>query len=505
MDGFQRSECLPGTRTEIRTRIIEWMFSETKQNIFWLYGVAGSGKSTVSTTIANHVREMSRLGAFLFFGRGKSDPSSVIRTLAYKLALFDSSIGSSILSEIENDKDIATASPQHQFNKLLLQPLLAQASPPPHAPIIIILDALDECGTPETRRGLVKLLQKEFPKLPKNFRFLVTSRQEPDIDRAFSSCPEAVSVVGLDYTSRNSRNDVSLYIRSEMREIVEEQVEIPEDWPWEENMERLCTLAGGLFIWASTAVRMVKHSDNPFYRLDCLVSNSQSISAFGLDELYSTVLRSSGVEWDDERSRDRFKRIFSLLLLSKIPLSSKAIDGILGFASREPSLLVLSKLRSLITYSPGGPVSLLHASFSDYLTSPDRAHDPWFIDTNEAKRYIVEQCFTVMKDMLRFNICDLDSSFVRNDDIPDLANRVKARIPSHLRYACVHWTHHISDAPYSPDLRNILDDFARHRLLFWFEVLSLVRAFGHVAGRGLYDASQWSKVSHQGQIVFIRD
>ncbi|KAL5532079.1 hypothetical protein ACEPAF_5643 [Sanghuangporus sanghuang] len=367
MDGFHRPECLPGTRTKIRTQIIDWMFSETKQNVFWLYGVADSGKSTVSTTIANHFREMSRLGAFLFFERGKSEPSSVLRTIAYKLALFDSSIGTSILSQLEHDKDIATASPLHQFRKLLLQPLPGLESPPLQ-PVMIVLDALDECGTAEGRRSLMELFLEEFPKLPNAFRFLVTSRQEADIDRAFSSRPDTVHAESFDYTSRSSRNDVSLYLRIEMRKVVEEQVEIPEDWRWDENMELLGTAAGGLFIWASTAVRMVKDSDNPFYRLDRLVSDSRSLSGFGLDELYATVLESSGINWADARSRDRFEEVFALILLSKFPLSSKTIDGILGFSSLEPSLLILSKLRSLITYSPGGPVSLLHASFSDYLT-----------------------------------------------------------------------------------------------------------------------------------------
>ncbi|KAL5521307.1 hypothetical protein ACEPAG_9230 [Sanghuangporus baumii] len=163
-----------------------------------------------------------------------------------------------------------------------------------------------------------------------------------------------VCAVGLEYTSEASRNDVSLYLRTKMRKVVEKQFEIPEDWCWDDNMELLGKAAGGLFIWASTAIRMVENSDNPFYQLDRLISDSRSLSGFGLDELYATVLESSGIKWDDARSRDRFGKIFALLLLSKVPLSSKAIDGILGFPSLEPSLLILSRLRSLITYSPKG-------------------------------------------------------------------------------------------------------------------------------------------------------
>ncbi|KAL5521305.1 hypothetical protein ACEPAG_9228 [Sanghuangporus baumii] len=504
MDGFHRSECLPGTRTEIRAQIIDWIFSDTKQNIFWLYGVAGSGKSTVSTTVASHFRDMSRLGAFLFFERGKSEPSSVIRTIAYKLALFDSSIGTSILSEIENDKDIATASPLHQFRKLLLQPLLGLESLPLE-PVMIILDALDECGTTESRRSLMELFRNEFPKLPNVFRFLITSRQEADIDKVFSSRPDTVHGESLDYTSTTSKSDVSLYLRMEMRKAVEEQVEIPEDWHWDENMELLGKAAGGLFIWASTAVRMVKDSDNPFYRLDGLVSDSRSLSWFGLDELYATVLASSGIDWSDARSRDRFGKVFALILLSKVPLPSKTIDGILGFSSLEPSLLILSRLRSLITYSPGGPVSLLHASFSDYLTSCERSSKPWDIDIDEAKRLIIDRCFIVMGGLLRFNICDLESSSVYHDYVPGLEDRVKTRIPSHLIYTCGLWAPHLLDVPFSPELGGKLSDFAHRHLLFWFEVLSLVKVFGHVASCTLSAAASWSKPHDADIASFLQD
>ncbi|KAL5522142.1 hypothetical protein ACEPAF_1999 [Sanghuangporus sanghuang] len=196
MDAFDRPLCLPGSRPDVMQGILEWVFSDTMQNIFWLHGIVGCGKSTISTTIADHLRDMTRLGAFLFFERGKSKPSSVIRTIAYKLSLFDSSIGSSILAEIENDKDIASATAMQQFNKLLLRPLLA-AERHVEPPVVVVIDALDECGTPETRRSLMKLFRTEFLKLPKAFRFLITSRREPDIDEVFAPQQETIYMMEL--------------------------------------------------------------------------------------------------------------------------------------------------------------------------------------------------------------------------------------------------------------------------------------------------------------------
>jgi hypothetical protein len=55
-----------------------------------------------------------------------------------------------------------------------------------HGPVIIILDALDECGDPVSRKSLLSLLAQELTKLPPFFRFLITNRREADIDAALS-------------------------------------------------------------------------------------------------------------------------------------------------------------------------------------------------------------------------------------------------------------------------------------------------------------------------------
>ena len=100
-----------------------------------------------------------------------------------------------------------------------------------------------------------------------------------------------------------------------------------------------------------------------------------------------------------------------------------------------------------------------------------------------------------MEDLLRFNICDLTSSFVRNDAVPDLTERIESCIPSHLEYACAYWSHHLCEAPYSPELLIKLSDFAYSRLLFWFEVLSLMGSFGR-AIHALFEAVTWLDVRY---------
>ncbi|KAF7341328.1 WD40 repeat-like protein [Mycena venus] len=190
MNASLRDECLPGTRRKTLDDIAEWVtVTPGPTNVLWLSGVAGSGKSTISTTVSESFREIDRLGAFLFFDRNhstRSDPGAVIRTIAYSLALFNSHIGDAISATIRRGPAIVNAPIRKQFKTLLLDPLKS-AEQHIQGSILIILDALDECGDVRSRAPLLSLLAEEFPNIPPLFRLLITSRREPDIADKFAS------------------------------------------------------------------------------------------------------------------------------------------------------------------------------------------------------------------------------------------------------------------------------------------------------------------------------
>ena len=102
------------------------------------------------------------------------------------------------------------------------------------------------------------------------------------------------------------------------------------------------------------------------------------------------------------------------------------------------------------------------------------------------------QCFAVMEEGLHFNICGLETSFSRNMDVPDLRGRVKENIPVRLENACTSWFKHLVEAPASSSLLDALSAFAHERLLFWFEVMSLLRKFRAVVSRALLRVASWA-------------
>ncbi|KAJ5443122.1 hypothetical protein N7445_004235 [Penicillium cf. griseofulvum] len=62
-----QDECLPGTRIELLRHIAEWAVSPHGKPILWLHGMAGTGKSTISRSVAKSLKQDKLLGASFFF------------------------------------------------------------------------------------------------------------------------------------------------------------------------------------------------------------------------------------------------------------------------------------------------------------------------------------------------------------------------------------------------------------------------------------------------------
>ena len=80
---------MEGTRTRVLSGILAWARDPHTKPIFWLSGIAGTGKSTIAQTVAQYCRESGILGATFFFSRGDSDrtdPSRVFTSIAFQLS-----------------------------------------------------------------------------------------------------------------------------------------------------------------------------------------------------------------------------------------------------------------------------------------------------------------------------------------------------------------------------------------------------------------------------------
>ncbi|KAF7966464.1 hypothetical protein HWV62_38334 [Athelia sp. TMB] len=474
MNAVDRSLCLLGTQQSRLREIFDWILTPSDQNVLWLCGAAGVGKSTIATTVATYFGGLHRRGAFLFFDRNsplESAPSRVIATLAFQLSEQNAAIRSAISTAIEKRPELVSDPLAIQFQSLLVEPLSAAAKKI-EGPVIIILDALDECGNASSRQNLLELLSKNLSKLPSQFRILITSRPEHDIKGALNLCKH-ICAINL---SKGNDADIRVYIKHEISKIYEKRYktdELPATWCGDETVQRLVLYAAGLFIWAATAMKQLSIADNPEQWLIKLLLHKSTV--FTLHDLYKTALVSAR-QWEPSNVTDAYRRILGLIIISQVPLTDVAIATLLEFQDGGKTCrTALRRLGSVIQWSEGQPARTLHKSFPDFLTDPEHKLEPWFIDVHQHHHSLAVSCLRIMNNQIHFNMCNLATSHIPNADIPDLSDRVGIAVPESLSYPCLFWGYHIRESPSGDSsLLPLILTFFEEKFLFWLEVLSLM-------------------------------
>ncbi|KAF8189079.1 hypothetical protein K438DRAFT_1470254, partial [Mycena galopus ATCC 62051] len=118
--------CAPGTRIEIQKDIMRWLSPEpfNHKRIFWITGIAGSGKSTLSATLVDNLgKKHQPVAAQFFISRNipeTIDPAKIIPTIAQQLAGFSPAAAGIIHSALENH---FPSSQKEQVEALLLAPI----------------------------------------------------------------------------------------------------------------------------------------------------------------------------------------------------------------------------------------------------------------------------------------------------------------------------------------------------------------------------------------------
>ncbi|THU86954.1 hypothetical protein K435DRAFT_624613, partial [Dendrothele bispora CBS 962.96] len=114
-----------------------------------------------------------------------------------------------------------------------------------------------------------------------------------------------------------------------------------------------------------------------------------------------------------------------------------------------------------------------HASFSDYILQQDRSQE-FFCDSQKYHSLLTNSCFNVMNKKLRFNICHLPSSFLKDIEIQDIKSRIQACIDEDLQYSCNFWGFHLEKSNFSKEISNNLELFLNEKGLFWIEAMNIM-------------------------------
>ncbi|KAG9034502.1 hypothetical protein FS837_002194 [Tulasnella sp. UAMH 9824] len=483
--------CLAGTRTKVLEEIYDWINSTDPESpsIFWLCGLAGIGKSTIAHTIAEETDADRRLGASFFFSRDEADRRNaqlVYPTIASQLARLDHELKKLIASAVERDQDVGKLVMKKQFEKLISEPLVEWRGA--KGTIVIVMDALDECSPESGAEEILIRWAAELPRIQVPLRVLITSRPEFHIRRKFQSLSlRAISQPYILHDIEKSvvKNDIELFLRQRLNQVAEDYgVQTP--WPSEAVLRKLVDRAGILFIYASTVVKFVQDCGylGPETSLGLLLANETSGEASeyrDIDVLYTQVLRNAlSANKRYYKSEDKMKEAFSTVLgaiiLLRDPLSGGSLECLLSL-NTGTIRMVLLHLHSVLVVPERAEseIRLLHPSFHDFLTSPDRCPDDLHVDPQENHVGLAVCCLHVLIKDLRHDPCQVGNLWLDNDEIPNLPDRLEKSIPMHVRYACRHFAFHLSQAsPKHTVLANLLEEFCNKQLLLWVEILSLL-------------------------------
>jgi hypothetical protein len=470
----EHETCDTGTRLSVITEIIDWFSQDLDHNanrVFWLHGVAGCGKSTIAQSIVEQMTAQRRCVSFFFDASRQTEagPGYLFSTISRYLADLNPGWRASLVNVIQSSiKARESSTVKAQFDNLMLLPAKEVDM---IGPILIIIDALDECGSQDQRAALLQVLSR-LEELPISFRFLITSRPEKDIMTIFSKIPW-VKASDLDRSDELITNsDIRQFVRKRLENVAE-----LEGKPIDDLARQISDCSGGLFQWASTACKYI-HGDG---KVGCdpvgrLMEVLTSVSYGGLDGLYGSILNHLCAFQSGDRTERLYQTIMGRVLSLHEPLSLAALSELwFDEEDKEQAKNILSPLGSLLrgVSDVNKPIQPLHASFPDFLRDKMRSKKYW-VNTDRQAEMLSAACLRKMRELLRFNICNLETSYVFNRDVVDLGSRIKQCIPTHLSYACCFWVDHLHTVTCTTEWCGRLNVFMECYFFFWLEVLSLL-------------------------------
>ncbi|KAF7588613.1 hypothetical protein BBP40_005451 [Aspergillus hancockii] len=480
----QHSECLPGTRIELLREVEEWTTSPHGKCIFWLNGMAGTGKSTISQTFSRRLREKRLLGASFFFKRGEGDRGNAARlfpTITTQLINNIPEMIPLIRKAIGDNPQISTASLREQFDKLLLQPILGM-KPSKHQTTVVVIDALDECEREEDVRLILRLLPQVQESTALCLRFFLTSRPDLPVRLGFKD----IAHDHQDFTLHEIpkpviERDISLFLKQKLSEIRHDR-SLPQDWPGDENVQILTKMAVPLFIFAATICRIFADAQwDPVDSLtEILACQSEEPK---LDGTYMPVLNRLLVKQSEIRKArlaEEFRKVVGAIIILESPLSTTSLSKLINV----PEGLVevrLSTLHSVLCVPNDKTevVRLFHQSFRDFLLDPQtREKTPFWVDETEMHQKINSRCLEIMRRSLKKNICGLQNDGVKRVEIDTLS--INQHLPPELQYSCRYWARHLVQSKEPTAQLEDAFSFLQEHFLHWVESMSFLGTISEV-------------------------
>ena len=320
-------------------------FVHSTKNFFWVKARPGCGKTAFSSMLIWKYSEYVSAAHFCKFNNSdRANPKYILTSIAYQLANALPDYKKKLL-ELRGLDTIFEKNAMRIFEYLLIEPMVDVR---PTHPVVIIIDALDECSW----RGdneICALLQRMRARIPAWMKFVLTSRDEANIRRY-------LSLMAVTYTLSDTETDEDLreYYRKQFPEADEEKI------------DALVAKAEGSFLYANEIVKQIKEEN---LTLDNIQFFPVGIYGFFND----CFLRMFGKEAENDITYDDVKPLLEFLCISQEPVNVDFLEEYLELD--EYRLKAILALISGMFPMRKQTIEPIHKSLVDWLTdSSDVGH-----------------------------------------------------------------------------------------------------------------------------------
>ncbi len=485
------ARCHPDTRVDLMQKITTWADDSQSECIFWLNGMAGTGKSTISRTVAQSFADKGVLGASFFFKRGERDRGNaalLFPTIASQLVIKDPAMAEHIRDAIDAGPHITDKPLKEQFDKLVLEPLGKLKKDSRAMTFVLVLDALDECDRDLDIRLIISLLSKAKTLSSVRLRAFVTSRPELPIRLGFTGIKGNYQDLVLHEIPKPIiEHDIAAFLDFELTRIRKEHnamsladQQLPPDWPGHQTVQDLVNMAVPLFIFAATICRFIQDPawcdpDGQLAKVLEYRSGTQLSEMDKLDTTYRPVLDRLllGSEASKKSLLEEFQRVVGPIVLLAEPLPIRPLARLLDV----PEIVVIRRLTPLhsvvsVPASLESPIRIFHLSFRDFLIDPTKRATAFWIDETKHHKILAERCIQLIRQHLRRDICNLKFPGKPRSEVD--RQTIDAALPPEIQYACQYWVHHLKESKGRVGDGGLVHSILTSHLLYWLEALSLL-------------------------------
>jgi len=467
--------------------------SSDSPRVFWLTGQAGSGKTTIAYTIARRFEkggsadQHAILGGNFLCSRQFEETqgrTQIIPTIAYQLARKCKPYADVL--HVADKFDAVNRDVVTQLKDLLIGPW-QHSEPmrrPKLPPYLIIIDALDEIKDDGGSAFLHDLLAAIDEYDLRGLKFLVTSRPNLEVVKLLKSFASEANCRLQEVPIEEAKPDVELYVKERLKEL-----------DGRPELDELVKRAGGLFVYAATAVRYLAGSVTVEEQIDMLKDlfskshkpPSGSDAFLLIDNLYRQIMLDAFSDLDEMALASRLCILYTCLCTAERTSASTVallVHRHLVLGGEDKAVRAVLRDLHAVLYTRGDRIYWHHSSFADFIFTQARSNfrireNNFAFSCNEPShhKFLSESCFRIMKSSLRFNMGNIPSSFLFDrDNTIALSKQINQNIGAGARYASRYWTHHLATAELTNTdyVCDSISEFLQIRILFWIEAMNLL-------------------------------